>query len=815
MNPLAYRCLLFLLFWGGWNLKAQPIPYALENRIETLKILERSGSVLYLAAHPDDENNGLLAWLHHDQHLRTAYLSLTRGEGGQNLIGEEQGREIGLIRTQELLEARKIDGAEQYFTRAYDFGFSKNPEETLRIWQRDSILSDMVYVIRSFHPDVIICRFPTTGEGGHGHHTASAILAEEAIRLAADPAYPHCQLPAFACTRLLWNAFFTNPTTPADTSFFKLSTGGYNALLGKSYGELAAESRSKHECQAMGTAADRNEHSEYFKILRGDRTPTLFGNQIVGWKKWNAEEIEVQFHSLLNPSNYENPHALVPKLIALAESIEQHPDIDPVWKQYASDKINALLLGCSGMYLHARCAQMQVSPNDTLDIELEVCLRSPLECKLLQWLSGNWKLSAGEYAAEGVSRKWTLRLPVSNWNPSFSGTLPASMVNNHLYAGQHSSEYTRPQNAPIFFQLETELHGKIFRFGVPLQHGSLSKRYGEQIAPLLFHPPASADFKYPVSFAVSGKTAQASVQLHTGPAINTLQLQLHFPKHWKQKPLQRTFNQLKKDEYVPVTFEFPLPPEAQSGDTLSLSWIVGKDTFYRSSKLIRYPHIPGGMHTQAAQCRLILLKEQPKQRIGYVPGSGDKIPKLLSEMGYRIQTIQGNVWNADSLQHLDAIITGIRAYNTNTELIRSNALLMEYVRKGGLLIQQYNTDYGLLLQQPGPLPFKLSTRRVTEEDRPVEILAQSGKWKQEPEKFFDSWIQERGLYFPIESDTAYQRLFRMSDTGSPSEENALLYLPYGKGEYYYCSLSLFRQLPAGVPSAFNLLQTMLRRDPKK
>src|SRR6201996_6189471 len=253
---------------------AQTAPPADMVSIEqNLKKLDVLGSVLYVAAHPDDENTRLLAYLAQEKHYRTGYLSMTRGDGGQNLIGNEQGELLGLIRTQELLAARRVDGAEQFFTRANDFGFSKGPDETLKIWDREKVLGDVVWVIRKFKPDVIICRFPTTGEGGHGHHTSSAILAQEAFPFAADPQLFPEQLQyvkPWQAKRLLWNTFNFGTTNTTAEDQFKVDVGVYNPVLGKGYGEIAADSRSNHKTQGFGSAKQRGESYEYFKTILGD-----------------------------------------------------------------------------------------------------------------------------------------------------------------------------------------------------------------------------------------------------------------------------------------------------------------------------------------------------------------------------------------------------------------------------------------------------------------------------------------------------------------------------------------------------------------
>src|SRR5476651_2179378 len=247
-------------------------PAAMADIKQGFKKLNVLGSVLYVAAHPDDENTRLLAYLAQEKHYRTGYLALTRGDGGQNLIGNDQSEDLGLIRTQELLAARRTDGAEQFFSRANDFGFSKGPDETLKIWDKEKVLSDVVWVIRKFKPDVIICRFPTTGEGGHGHHTSSAILAQEAFAAAADPKrFPEqlAYVQPWQAKRLLWNTFnFGGANTTAENQF-KIDVGVFNPLLGKGYGEMAADSRSNHKTQGFGSAKTRGESYEYFRTILG------------------------------------------------------------------------------------------------------------------------------------------------------------------------------------------------------------------------------------------------------------------------------------------------------------------------------------------------------------------------------------------------------------------------------------------------------------------------------------------------------------------------------------------------------------------
>jgi LmbE family N-acetylglucosaminyl deacetylase len=320
----AFISLLLLL---GHNLFAQNSAPATAGEILLgLQKLNTTGAVLYIAAHPDDENTRLLAWLANERKLRTGYLSLTRGDGGQNLIGKEQGEMLGLLRTQELLAARRTDGAEQFFTRANDFGFSKNPDETFSIWDRDSVLADVVWTIRKFRPDVIICRFPTTGEGGHGHHTGSAILASEAFEAAGDPKrFPHqlAYVSTWQPKRLFWNTFNFGTTNTTSPDQLKVDAGVYNSLLGKSYGEIAAESRSFHKSQGFGTAKSRGEALEYFKQLKGDSVKSdLFEGIDQSWSRMpQAAKIGRLTAAAVKSFRPLNPEASVPQLVTIYKTL--------------------------------------------------------------------------------------------------------------------------------------------------------------------------------------------------------------------------------------------------------------------------------------------------------------------------------------------------------------------------------------------------------------------------------------------------------------------------------------------------------------
>ena len=373
-----------LLFISG-SIFAQTAPPAdlatIEQNFKKLNVL---GSVLYVAAHPDDENTRLLAYFAQEKHYRTGYLSLTRGDGGQNLIGNEQGELLGLIRTQELLAARRVDGAEQFFSRANDFGFSKGPGETLRIWDKEKVLSDVVWVIRKFRPDVIICRFPTTGEGGHGHHTASAILAQEAFTAAADPKRFPEQLKyvqVWQAKRLLWNTFNFGSVNTTNPDQFKVDVGGYNPILGKGYGEIAAESRSNHKTQGFGSAKTRGDAVEYFKTILGDAPKAdLMDGVNTTWGRTGNETIGDDIAAINRNLDPEHPDKSVPKLVSLLGRVEKVQDV--YWRDLKTKELSEQIAACAGLWVECYSAAPVYAVGDLIPVNMQIILRSKTNVKL-------------------------------------------------------------------------------------------------------------------------------------------------------------------------------------------------------------------------------------------------------------------------------------------------------------------------------------------------------------------------------------------------------------------------------------------------
>ncbi|HVO72583.1 MAG TPA: PIG-L family deacetylase, partial [Ignavibacteriaceae bacterium] len=367
----------------------------LKLALEKLNVL---GSVLYIAAHPDDENTAVLSYFTSGRLLRTGYLSMTRGDGGQNLIGSEQDEVLGVIRTQELLAARRLDGAEQFFTSAIDFGYSKSPDESLEIWDKQKILSDVVWVIRKFQPDVIITRFPPTGEGGHGHHTASAILAEEAFHLAADSAAFPEQLKyvkTWQAKRIYWNCWLSGERNPNE--LITIDLGSYNKLLGRSYTEIAAKSRTMHKSQGFGSMGRRGETINYFSYTAGEKVKKDLLENID--LTWNRVKNGAKVGEILKKANEnfdpENPSAIIPLLIDAYKEMDNLDD--KYWTAVKKKELMEVIRSAAGLWLEAIAADYSACPGDTIRISTGIVNRSdsPLALKKIEV-----KLSSGNFTDE-------------------------------------------------------------------------------------------------------------------------------------------------------------------------------------------------------------------------------------------------------------------------------------------------------------------------------------------------------------------------------------------------------------------------------
>jgi LmbE family N-acetylglucosaminyl deacetylase len=814
-----------------------------------LKKLLVTGSALYIAAHPDDENTAMLAYLVNGRLVRAGYLSLTRGDGGQNLIGSEKGALLGVIRTQELLAARRIDGAEQFFTRAIDFGYSKTPEETLRFWDKDKVLSDVVWIIRRYRPDVLITRFPTTGEGGHGHHTASAILAGEAFRAAGDPTQFPEQLKYVSVwqpKRIFWNVFsFGNapPNTSAQNSTKKLLSidlGAYNALLGKSYTEIAAISRSQHKSQGFGSAERRGTSVNYFQLLAGDDAQQdIFDGIDLSWRRIAGGE---RIASALEEANQnfdpQHPEKILPPLIrAYAAMNELAPRVVKENFELITKKRRELLdviRACAGLWMEAVTADATVVPGEAARVAVTLVNRSgfPMQVK-------NVNLPFGAPAQDVNAELKTNEPFTTQLNVKIPDDAPLSQPywlreepKGNLFNVTDPQLIGMPENAPaLSLTLNLVANGQTLAFDLPAIYRYVDRVRGEVYRPFVITPRLTVNLEHSVYVFPNStpKRIRATIKnWSNGRRQGALDSQA--PSIWRLEPAEDFHLDMRaKGDETAREFIATPPKDAKRNSTDNFRVFAATDEEYSNSLRrasvtifceqsfiqIDYPHIPTQLLFPKAEAKLVTLDLQRRgERIGYVMGAGDEVPESLRQVGYTVMLLSDRDLDEADLRQFDAIITGVRAYNTRARLRQNQKRLFDYVEQGGTLIEQYNTPEEIISKIPlGVYPFKLSNERVTDETAKVSFIQPDHPLLNYPNKIteedFAGWVQERGLYFANEWDARYDAPIACHDPNETDKRGGLLYARYGKGAFIYTSYAFFRQLPAGVPGAYRLFVNMV------
>lgn len=830
MKRIQLTVLLLLICGSVFSQTAPPSDLvAIEQNFKKLDVL---GSVLYVAAHPDDENTRLLAYLAQEKHYRTGYLSLTRGDGGQNLIGDEQGELLGLIRTQELLAARRVDGAEQFFSRANDFGFSKGPEETLRIWDKEKVLSDVVWVIRKFRPDVIICRFPTTGEGGHGHHTASAILAQEAFTAAADPTRFPEQLKyvqVWQAKRLLWNTFSFGSINTTSPDQFKINVGVYNPILGKGYGEIAAESRSNHRTQGFGSAKQRGDTYEYFKTILGDAPKyDLMDGVNTTWARVGNQAIGDDIAAINKNFEPEHPDKSVPKLVSLLGRMEKVPDV--YWRAQKIKQLNELVAACAGLWVECYSAGPVYAIGDEVPVTEQVLLRTKVPVKFTGIqvpFFGRPLQIITDKSGSSDNKSDSLGNTIKSFTVPFRAgaiTQPYWLLYPHGI-GTYNTDYledpdkvaqkTLPENLPPVIDFNFDVLGRQITLERPIEYKYTDPARGELYEPVVVAPPVTANIEAKDYIFNSQQPQNISVKLKAFTRASG-SIGIKPVDGWKISPDKIDFEgKAKGDEW---TVSFSVEPTDSNPKVSVFDALVTANGLPYSMGIqqINYSHIPNITLFPPAQTKLINLDLKiAGKRIGYIAGAGDLVPDALRQVGYEVDELTENeIMNGD-LSVYDAIVTGVRAYNVNPRLAYEQPRLLEYVKNGGDLVVQYNNNNGLVTTNIGPYPFRPVNRRVTDETAKVTFAAPQSPVLNYPNKIsstdFDGWIQERGLYFVSDIDPKYQTPLEMNDPGEAPNKGALIVGDYGKGRFIYTSLDFFRELPAGVPGAYRLFVNLLSR----
>ena len=769
-----------------------------------------------IAAHPDDENTALLAYFSRGRKVRTGYLSLTRGEGGQNLIGSEQGDALGVIRTQELLAARRIDGAEQFFTRAIDFGFTKTPQEAFEKWGREKILSDVVWVIRSFRPDVIVLRFSGTPRDGHGQHQASAILGKEAFTVAADPKRFPEQLryvQPWQAKRVIWNVFSFNRDQEKEIekipNKLEVDPGDYDPILGHSYGEIAGMSRSLHKSQGMGAPERRGSQKNYLVMVAGEpATKDVFDGVDTTWDSISGSAALMPvLAEAARTFEFQHPEKTVPLLLKAKSLMADlhHPVVERKRKEL--DEAIAL---ASGLWLDATADKFGAIPGGSFKITRTAVNRGPLAIDLDgKTLGRNQPVTSTETRAipdgEPYSQPYWLRQPKQG----------------DSYTVTDQELIGRPENPPL---LESTFHARIGSQDLdivrPVVYRYVDRVQGERERPLMVEPEVAVAMPELARIFPDASPRTVDAQVRANVAGASGELVLKAPDGWRVEPPSQAFHLTERGRQAVLSFRVT-PPARDAKVPLQASAKVGEHTINVGMDVITYPHIPQQPLFPPAETELVRADiRNLAKTIGYVMGAGDEMPEALRQVGSEVILLTPNDLARADLSRFDAVVTGVRAYNTRPDLRANQERLLEYVKNGGTMVVEYNVLEGgpfggdpSLLANIGPYPITIGRERVTVEDVPVVFPNRNYPLLQKPnpigEKDFAGWIQERGLYFATKWDSHYQPLFETHDPGEKPLLGGTLCTRYGKGAYIFTAMSWFRELPAGVPGAYRIFANFI------
>ncbi|MGB3798273.1 MAG: PIG-L family deacetylase [Lewinella sp.] len=807
----------------------RPTSGELHAAIQKLGVL---GSALYVAAHPDDENTRMIAYLANVKKVETAYLSLTRGDGGQNLIAPDISELLGLTRTQELLAARRIDGGQQFFSRANDFGYSKHPDETFNIWDREQVLADAVWVIRKWRPDVMILRFDPRDPGStHGHHTASAVIGLEAFDLANDPtAFPEQleYVEPWQPKRVYWNAYSWGdrplPDHADSTQVIEVDVNEYLPKLGESVAEIAARSRSQHKSQGFGSSGSRDRALEQLELLKGDENDEN-GNPFAGidlsWGSMGGgAQVEQQLTEIETNFNFDDPAASVPALVELHQSMESLPD--SYWKIKKLDELEEVIAGGVGLYATATVDRAFATPGDTLEVTVELTNRSSVPVSvhgiavegagdpLQHTVSNAPRLADGEPYLDTLSK--VLALDATDSGPYWL----SEDWELGMYKVQDQSLRGLPESAdPLQAVFTLQVEGHDLQLQRPIRYRYTDPVDGEQFQPFDVLPPVFVEVGESSYLFSSDEPRTVTVKVTAAQDDLAGELSLDIPDGWSVDPLSQEVTADRAGQERFYLFELT-PPSGQSRGRIQPRLLMGDHTYGRRIVRIAHPHIPTQLATLNGGAAVARVKlEVVGRTVGYLPGAGDAIPEALTSIGLDVSILDDTEASIGDLRDYDAIVVGVRAYNTLDRMSVYQPRLLDYVKQGGTLIVQYNTNRRLMIDEKdlGPYPLQLSRDRVTVEDAPVEILAPDHPALNYPNKItdadFEGWVQERGLYFPDEWADEYTALLSSHDPEEDPHNGGLLVAEYGSGHFVYTGYSFFRELPAGVPGAYRLFANLV------
>jgi len=800
---------------------AQP-PSGIEI-LQDLRSFRELGTVLYIAAHPDDENNQFLAYLARGRYYRTAYLSLNRGDGGQNELGPEFGEELGVIRTQESLAARRVDGARQFFSRAFDFGYSKSPEETLRIWDHQQVLADTVRIIREFRPDVLITRFSPPPANTHGHHTASTIIAQEAFKIANDPkSFPE----QIAEGLIPWQPkrIFYNGGGGANT--IRVNDGGSDPVSGESFSSIAGRARSNHKTQGFGNFAGGGPggpRSETLQLLDGEPATTdIMDGVDTTWARYpNGADISKLTDDLITQFKQDDPAASVPALLVIRTKLAALPK-DPVVDEKRT-QLDRILQNCLGLTVETIIPNAEVVPGEEMKLHSTALVRSAIP---VIWLGTRYPGMVQQLPeADVVDLKSNQPLSkdttqILSFNTLL--TMPYWLRADHtpgMATVNDDSLIGRPESPPPY------LIEQVFNVGgqeldisdVPVQISTDTTR-DETRRRLDVIAPVALSFANDVQLFAPGTSKSVEVDITAFRTVYNGTAQLAAPAGWKVSPQSQPFQLAKIGDKTKLAFTVTAPAQAASANLTASVDIQG--AHYANERIvISYPHIPVQLLQPEARFKAVALDLAIRgKKVGYLPGAGDSVAAALEQMGYAVTQLSGADLTPEKLKGLDAVVIGVRAFNVRTDLTANLPGLFAYVEQGGTVIAQYNRPDRLNGAQLGPYNLSIAGAapplRVTDENSPVQFLVPDHTALTTPNKItladFEGWVQERGAYFPSSWDEQhYTALLAMSDPGETQPSSSVLVAKYGQGYYVYTALGFFRQLPAGVPGAYRLFANLV------
>ena len=786
-----------------------------------LKQLGANKRVLVIGAHPDDEDTELLAILSRGMGVRAAYLSLSRGEGGQNLIGPELGPELGIIRTEELLAARQLDGARQFFTRAYDFGFSKTADETFRFWPRDSLLVDVLAVIRRFRPQIVVSIFSGTPRDGHGQHQVAGIVARQAFETLRDSSWGPVKL-----YRAAWSD--TGATT------LRLDGGALDPLAGRSYHQIAMAGRSRHRSQDMGQferagpSVDRLAFVEWRDGRRGtkDGDGLFAGVDTVLHGRARYVALLDSARVRLNPSR---PAAIVPLLVRALRELGRGTVGETDAEQRES--LEHALAAAAGVAIDGFVDDGIVIPGERLEVEATV-----------------WNAGAGGVTLDGIDVTAPPGWKVERLDAATS-PVPQGALATRRFAVTVAPD--APRSQPYF--LRHPLAGGLYDWtgtpadwrGLPFEPSLVEMaarltiagqpvtlrrevvyRYrdqgiGEVRRPIVVTQPFDVAVTpdlvvWPIDGAAGGPRHFTITVTNRARGPAATQVVVTPPSGWAAAPAESLSFQ-REDEAKSLTVTVALPPGARPGVyALQAAAVTAGERKEGALAVIDYPHIrPRPVaHASTAELRAARIALPAVTRVGYVRGASDRVPEALQSVGVPLELLGPDTLARGDLSRYDAIVIGSRAYEVDAALVASNGRLLDYARTGGLVIVQYQ-QYPFV--NGNFAPYRLSIARphdrVTDETAPVTERDAAHRVFHVPNEIgpddWAGWVQERGLYFAHDWDAAYTPLLETHDPGEPPLFGGLLVAAVGQGTYVYTGLSFFRQLPAGVPGAYRLFANLL------